>query len=68
MQSIYKAIGQLLLNSVFLPYEVKKVIVIPEGIEKRMIESLNKLQIDSLEYNWVNEDVFFIKLDNILID
>lgn len=68
LQSIYKAIGQLLLNSVFLPYEVKKVIVIPEGIEKRMIESLNKLQIDSLEYNWVNEDVFFIKLDNILID
>lgn len=66
LQSIYKAIGQLLLNSVFLLNKVKMVIVIPDGIDNRIIESLKKIQINTLEYKWLDEEVYFGNLNNIL--
>jgi hypothetical protein len=68
LQSVYKAIGQLLLNNVFLNYKVKMVIVIPGGIDDRIKKSLKKLQINTLEYKWLDEEVHFEYLNKILRD
>jgi len=65
-QSIYTAVGQLLLNSTLIPYHVKKIIVIPEGLNQRIKDSLIKLKIYTLEYKWQDGYPCFIKVDMIL--
>lgn len=65
-QSIYKAVGQLLLNNIVLPNDPKKVLVVPVGINNKIKSALEKLGIKVLEFSWENGTPKFIDLLSIL--
>lgn len=65
-QSIYKAVGQLLLNNIILSNDPKKVLVVPVGINNKIKSAIEKLEIKVLEYSWENGTPKFINLLSIL--
>lgn len=54
-QSVYAAIGQLMLNNATLAPKPKYVMVLPAGLEDDIKKILLSLNIEVLEYNWMVE-------------
>lgn len=64
-QSIYTAIGQLLLHSNSLKSNPMKFAVFPNQIDKEIANDLQNLGIETLRYEWKKDKVHFLNL-NIL--
>jgi hypothetical protein len=65
-QTIFTAIGQLLVNNARLSPLPKLVFVIPETLNKNLLKTLKKLNIITLVYTWQNDSPVFNKLHKIL--
>ena len=65
-QCLYAAVGQLLLYSIPISNEVKLVAVLPDKLSKTVTKRFSSLGIDILYYEWDNDEVNFIEIDNIL--
>lgn len=62
-QSLYTAVGQLLINSINLPAIPKKILVVPEGLDAAIKLSLEKLGIRSISYRWRDNNPIFSDLE-----
>lgn len=65
-QCLYAAVGQLLLYSIPIAAPVKLVAVLPDKLSKAVTKKFSSLGIDILYYEWDNDEVNFIDIDNIL--
>lgn len=65
-QSLYSAVGQLLLYSIPIGKEVKLIAVLPDKLSKSVTKRFHSLGIDILYYVWNNDEPTFIKLDEQL--
>jgi hypothetical protein len=62
-QSVYSAIGQLMLNNVLLKPKPNYVLSLPIGLSDDIKEIIRSLDIELLEYKWVNSnEVKFLNL------
>jgi hypothetical protein len=65
-QSLYSAVGQLLLYSIPIGSEVKLIAVLPDKLSKSVSRKFHSLGIDILYYEWNNDEPTFINLDEQL--
>lgn len=65
-QSLYSAVGQLLLYSIPIGLEVKLIAVLPDKLSKPVTKKFHSLGIEILYYEWSNEEPTFINLDKLL--
>ncbi len=65
-QSLYSAVGQLLLYSIPIGKEVRLIAVLPDKLSKSVIKRFHSLGIDILYYEWSNDEPTFINLDEQL--
>ena len=65
-QTIYTAIGQLLVNNARLTPLPKLVYVIPEKPNNNLLETFGKLKINTLVYEWKKNVPVFKNIDEIL--
>lgn len=65
-QSIYSAVGQLIIYSIPIKNEVSLFIVLPDKLTKTVEKRLHSLGILPLYYHWANDTPIFPELDNIL--
>lgn len=65
-QSLYSAVGQLIIYSIPILSTVKLYIVLPDRLNETVARKLKTLGIIPLYYRWVNEEVVFNKLDSVL--
>lgn len=64
-QSLYSAVGQLLLYSIPIKNKVKLVAVLPSKLKYDVSKRFNELGIDILYYYWEKEEPIFINLDKL---
>jgi len=64
-QSLYAAVGQLLIYSIPIKTKVNLVIVVPDKLTKIVSERLNKFGIDILYYSWNNDEPIFDESDSL---
>jgi hypothetical protein len=65
-QSLYSAIGQLLLYSIPIYSKVRLVAVLPERLSKSVASRFSSLNIEILYYKWKDESVDFQELEKII--
>lgn len=65
-QSIYSAVGQLLVYSIPMNDSVKLIAVLPNRLKARVKERLNSLGIEILYYSWENDEPKFSELEQYL--
>lgn len=65
-QSIYSAVGQLIIYSIPIKNEVSLFIVLPDKLTKTVEKRLYSLGISLLYFHWANDTPTFPDLDNIL--
>jgi hypothetical protein len=64
-QSIYTAIGQLMLHSSNTRVNPLKFAVLPSEVDDDMIQDLKKLSIDTIRFSWVGNTLKFYDLESI---
>lgn len=65
-QSLYSAVGQLLLYSIPIGGEVKIIAVLPDKLSKSVTKRFHSIGIYILYYEWRNDKPTFINLDEQL--
>lgn len=65
-QSIYSAIGQLILYGMMEPYKQKLVMVLPEKLDKRIVLKLQQVNISVLFYRWFETKPVFENLETLI--
>ena len=65
-QSVYTALGQLILNSQSYKPIPKLIFVCPIEISKELIIDLNKINVNVVTYSWENKVPHFTNLENII--
>ena len=65
-QSVYTALGQLILNSQSYKPIPKLIFVSPNEISKELIFDLNKINVNVVTYSWENKVPHFTNLENII--
>ena len=65
-QSIYTAVGQLMMYSLSISNGIQKVMVLPGKIPDGLIQDLKKLDITVLAYQWKNQHPVFPNLQHLL--
>lgn len=65
-QCLYASIGQLLLYSIPIPNPVKLIAVLPEKLNQAVKKRFSSLDIDILYFEWNNDKINFIDIENIL--
>ncbi len=65
-QSIYSAVGQLLIYSIPFVDKVKLIAVFPNRLNEKVEEKLEELGIKLLYYSWDNDEPNFYELDKML--
>ena len=66
-QTVYTALGQLILNSQSYKPIPKLIFVSPNEISKELIFDLNKINIHVVTFQWKNNIPQFFKLDEIIL-
>lgn len=66
-QSIYTALGQLLLHSAMKPVK-RKVMVLPAEVEKKWANAIGSVGIELVTYRWTDTRIRFIGLNRIIPD
>jgi hypothetical protein len=66
IQSLYTAVGQLLLNNLHFDKRPKLVLVVPEKLTGPIYSVLDQLGIRHLIYSWKNDKPIFKKMDSVL--
>lgn len=62
-QSVYTAIGQLLLNTVSLNNKPFLYFVCPNSLSEDLMNDLGKINIRVIKYDWINDEPVFINLN-----
>jgi hypothetical protein len=65
-QSLYSAVGQLLLYSIPIENEVRLIAVLPEKVSKKVEQKFKKLNIEILYYEWNKEKIIFKNLKSVI--
>lgn len=65
-QSLYAAVGQLLIYSIPIVTKVKLVMVVPNKLTNTVTNRLNHWGIDILYYSWENDEPQFKGLDSFI--
>lgn len=65
-QNLYTAVGQLLIYSIPINNNVKKIAVLPDKLNEPVEKRFNEFGIEILYFDWVNDVPTFIGLDKLL--
>ena len=65
-QSLYSAVGQLLIYSIPITTKLKMVMVIPDKLTDAVTNRLTKLGIEILYYSWEKDEPAFRELNNFI--
>jgi hypothetical protein len=65
-QSLYAAVGQLLLNNLHFNKRPKLVLVVPEKLSGAICSVLDQIGISQLVYGWKNDKPIFRSVDSVL--
>jgi len=65
-QSLYTAVGQLLIYSIPIPNKVKLIMVLPEKLDRLVTKRLKELGISILYFEWEEGLPYFPKLEKIV--
>ena len=65
-QSLYSAVGQLLIYSIPIPNDVKLIMVLPNKLRKAITKRLKELGIFILYYEWEDGLPYFPKLEKLV--
>ena len=64
-QSIYTAVGQLLVHRTVVPVK-QSVVVLPHPVGPKMAKAIKTLNIDLVTYRWTKTRIHFIGLNHII--
>ncbi|RZK47998.1 MAG: hypothetical protein EOO99_11720 [Pedobacter sp.] len=65
-QSLYSAVGQLLIYSIPIKKAVSLIIVVPDQLKKDVVQKLRRLGIEVLYYEWRENQPIFKELESFL--
>ena len=65
LQSIYTAVGQLMLHSAQVPVK-RRVAVLPDPVKPAIIRAIRSLDIEVVTYKWTRAKIFFAGLEHII--